>query len=201
MSKLYPDVYVDSKSLESIKKLQSQLLAIGKATGDAVRGVLARTAYYGRQGIVDKEEKEFNFGQTYSKKYGESARKRTMKDPHEGWYILGKTTSQNSKYRLVQYSFENVHAMRSQSAFARSVKKAYVSSKMLNLFEHDTQSYSANSPWISYAGGGSFRYTKGGIRRGKSFYMTEYKEVEKAIPTAITKTEIELQGKINAVTK
>ena len=201
MSKLYPDVYVDSKSLESIKKLQSQLLAIGKATGDAVKAVLARTAYFGRQGIVDKEENKFTFGQTYSKKYGESARKRTTKDPNEGWYILGKTTSQNSKYRLVQYSFENVHAMRSQGAFARSVKTVYVSSKMLNLFEHDTQPYSANSPRISYAGGGSFRYTKGGIRRGKSFYMTEYKEVEKAIPTAITRTEAELQGKINAATR
>lgn len=201
MSKLYPDVYVDPKSLESIKKLQAQLLSIGKATGNAVKGVLARTAYYGREGIVKKEESMFKFGQSYSKKYRETARVRTVKDPKEGWYIIGKTTSQGGKYRLVQYSFENVHAMRSRSAFTTSVEKAYVSSKMLNLFEHDTKPYKANSPWIQYAGGRNFRYTKGGIRRGKTFYMAEYKEVEKAIPTAIGRTEAELQGKINAVIK
>lgn len=200
MSKLYPDVYIDSKSFESIKKLQSQLLALGRASGKAVRAVLGRTAFYGREGIVKKEESMFKFGKSYSKKYGESPRARTAKDPREGWYIMGKTSSQG-KYRLVQYSFENVHAMRSRGAFATSVKKAYVSSKMLNLFEHNTKQYKADSPWIGYEGGGRFRYSKGDIRKGMTFYMDEYKEVEKAVPKAITRTEAELQGEINAITK
>lgn len=192
--KLYPDVHVSDESLKSIKKLQEQLLAISNATSDAVSGLLGRTAYYGRQNIVKEEEKLFNFGASYSKEGGvKRSRTRYTK---EGYVIKGKTTKGGSPYRLVQYSFENAHSFRSKNAFTRSVKKAYVSSKMLNLFEHDTKPYKADSPWINYTNGG-FKISKGEIRQGRNFYTIEYKGVEKAIPYAITRTEEKLQKEID----
>jgi len=196
--KLYPDVSISDETFKSIKKLQEQLLSISDITSDAVSAVLGRTAYYGRESIVKEEERLFNFGSSYSKGDGEK-RSRT-RYTKEGYVIKGKTTKKGSPYRLVQYSFENVKSLRSRTAFARSVKKAYVSSKMLNLFEHNTKPYKADSPWINYDGGG-FRISKGGIRQGRNFYMAEYKGVEKAVPYAVARTEEELQEKIDNATR
>ncbi len=200
MSKLYPDVYISSETFKSINQLKSQLLAIGKATGDSVSAVLGRTAYYGRGSIVEREEKLFNFGASYSKR-GETARSRTTKRGREGYVIKGKTTSQGSPYRLVQYSFENVHSMRSRNAFTKSVRECYISSKMLNLFEHATKPYENDSPWISYSKGGRFSIPQGYSRSGKNFYNAEYRDVERAIPKAIARTEERLQKEIDSVTK
>ena len=196
--KLYPDVHISDETLKSIKKLQEQLLAIGNATSDAVSGVLGRTAYFGRQNIVREEKNLFNFGTSYSK--GDGAKRSRTEYTKEGYVIKGKTTNAGSPYRLVQYSFENAHSFRSRNAFAKSVKKAYISSKMLNLFEHNTKPYKADSPWINYTNGG-FRISKGGIRQGKNFYTVEYKGVEKAIPYAIARTEDKLQREIDNATR
>lgn len=191
--KLYPDVHISEETYKSIKELQSQLLSLGKATRDSVSAVLGRTAYYGRENIVREEERLFNFGAVYSKG-GSEKKSHTTKKWREGYVIIGKSR------RLVQYSFENVHSLRSQTAFARSVKSVYVSSMMLNLFEHDTKPYSSASPWINYSKGG-FRIQKGATRKGKNFYMADYRGVEKAIPTAIARTEEELQERIDSATR
>lgn len=199
MSKIYPDVQISEETFRNINQLKSQLLAIGKLTTGAVTAVLGRTAYYGRESIVKREEQEFNFGVSYSKKGGETRRSRTTKT-NEGYVIKGKTTKSGSPYRLVQYSFENVHSMRSRNAFVRSVRSAYVSSKMLNLFEHDTKPYKADSPWINYSTGG-FRIPKGYTRRGRAFYMDEYGAVKNAVPAAIAKTEAELQKEFDSAVR
>ncbi len=199
--KMYPDVRISDETFKSINQLKSQLLELGELTGDTVSAVLGVTAYHGREGIVKREERMFNFGASYSKKDGDEKRKRTTKYGREGYVIIGKTTSKGSPYRLVQYSFENVHSMRSRNAFTRSVRECYISSKMLNLFEHDTKPYKNKSPWIHYDGESRFRIPKGYIRRGRGFYMDEYGEVEKAIPNAIAKVEYRLQKEIDDVTR
>ena len=192
------NIKVDPKTTETINKLKNDLLSLSNITANAIGGVLGRSGYYGRYGIIDVEEKYFNFGKAYSKNGRGNVRKHTKYDNSDGWIILGKRTKMGNPYRLVQYSFEGAHALRSRAAFQRSVRRAYVSSKMLNLWENDTQQYSAPSREIYYGRQG-FKWQKGDIRKGKNFYMANYHAVEKAIPKAIAKTEIEIERQISGL--
>lgn len=193
-------VEIDKESFETINKLKSQLLAISNITANSVGGVLARTGFYGRERIVKVEQNIFNFGRAYSKTGQKNVRKHTQYDSRNGWIISGKRTKKGDPYRLVQYSFEGTRAMRSKAAFARSIRKAYVSSKMLNLWEHDTKPYSKKSPPIYY-GDGAFAWQKGSIRKGRDFYTANYRAVEAAIPTAVARTEAEIQRQLDNATK
>lgn len=71
---------------------------------------------------------------------------------------------------------------------------------MMNLFEN-TARWTKSSPYINYENGGYLRYHKGDVRRGYNLYSREFRGVESAVPLAVSKTEKDLQGKINAINK
>lgn len=195
-------IKIDPSTFGSIEQLKTQLLSISNITTDAVKAVLGRTGYYGRQMMTDVEKKYFKFGQVYRKKSEEPKRQHSVYSVDTGGYIVaGKITKKGTPYRLIQYSFENVHSLRSQSAFARSVKKAYITSKMMNLWENTTKAYEAASPLIAYKNGGIKRWQPGERRPGKQFYAKNFSAVEKAVPIAVSRTEKELQVRIDSVTR
>lgn len=195
-----PSIKIDPATFGSIEKLKSQLLSVSNITTDAVKAVLGRTSYYGRSMMIDVEKRYFKFGRTYSKDGGEK-KQHTQFSIDDGYIIVGKTTKRGTPYRLIQYSFENVSAMKSKAAFLRSVKKAYVTSKMMNLWENTTKAYSAPSPEFVYQNGSRARWQQGERRPGKNFYTKNFSAVEKAVPIAVGRTEKELQVRIDSVTK
>lgn len=196
-----PSIKIDPATFGSIEKLKSQLLSVSDITTDAVKAVLGRTSYYGRSMMIDVEKRYFKFGQTYSKKAGQGKKQHSQYSIDNGYIVVGKTTKKGTPYRLIQYSFENVSAMKSKAAFLRSVKKAYVTSKMMNLWENTTKAYDNPSPFIAYKNGGWKRWEQGERRPGKNFYAKNFSAVEKAVPIAVGRTEKELQVRIDSVTK
>ena len=195
-----PSIKIDPATFGSIEKLKSQLLSVSDITTDAVKAVLGRTSYYGRSMMIDVEKKYFKFGRVYSKDGG-AQRQHTQFSVDDGYIIVGKTTKKGTPYRLIQYSFENVSAMKSKAAFLRSVKKAYVTSKMMNLWENTTKAYKKPSPYIVYQNGSRGRWEQGEQRPGKNFYTKNFSAVKNAVPIAVGRTEKELQVRINSVTK
>lgn len=166
---------------QDFEKLRQDLLGLSGVTSKSVGDVVARTAFYGREKMVALEEKHFSFGhQNYVRKNGVNVL-HTTKFSKQGW------KAKNGR-RLINYSFETAHALRSKASFSRSVKKAYVSSLMMNLFEQ-TATWRKNSPFF---GSDNFRFhrlPKGYVRKGYNLYDSETKCVESAIPVAIKRTE------------
>ena len=194
-------IKIDPATFGNINKLKEQLQSISNVTADTVKAVLGRTSYYGRSMMIDVEKKYFKFGQAYSKKAGQEKRQHTQYSIDNGYIIVGKTTKSGTPYRLIQYSFENVSALKSKVAFQRSVKKVYITSKMMNLWENTTKAYDAPSPFIAYKYGGWKKWQQGERRPGKNFYTKNFNAVEKAVPIAVARTEKELQVRIDSVTK
>ena len=195
-------VLISGSTIKSLQALQNTLLSLSDVTADAVYAVLGRTAWHGRQNIIDIEESEFLFGEEHSFVNSKGQRRSpTTRYYHKyGWATPNAIDKHGRPRRIVNYSFESSEALGSKSKFRRSVKKAYVSSLMMNLFEN-TARWSKDSPYINYKNGGSFRYRKGDVRRGYNLYSKESRGVESAVPLAINRTEKGLQGKINAVSK
>lgn len=196
-----PSIKIDPATFGNINKLKAQLQSISNVTADTVKAVLGRTSYYGRSMMIDVEKKYFKFGQTYSKKAGQEKKQHTQFSIDDGYIIVGKTTKSGTPYRLIQYSFENVSALKSKVAFQRSVKKAYITSKMMNLWENTTKAYKSPSPEFVYQNGSRARWEQGEQRPGKNFYTKNFNAVEKAVPIAVARTEKELQVRIDSVIK
>lgn len=196
------NVLISDSTIKSLQSLQNTLLSLSDVTADAVYAVLGRTAWHGRQNIIDVEEKYFYFGEEHSftNSKGERRYPTTRYYSKYGWASPNAIDKHGRPRRIVNYSFETSEALRSKSKFRRSVKKAYVSSLMMNLFEN-TARWSKSSPYINYRDGGHLRYLKGDVRRGYNLYSKEFRGVESAVPLAVSKTERDLQGKINAISK
>lgn len=171
---------------QDFEKLKQDLLGISNVTSKSVGDVVARTAFYGREKMVKLEERYFSFGnQNYIRRNGVDELHTTRFSSRQGW------KAKNGR-RLINYSFESVHAQRSKASFYRSVKKAYVSSLMMNLFEQ-TATWSKNSPFFKSNNFHFHRLPKGYTRKGYNIYDSETKCVEDAIPTAIKRTEEEMK--------
>lgn len=57
-------VLISGSTIKSLQALQNTLLSLSDVTADAVYAVLGRTAWHGRQNIIDVEESEFFFGES-----------------------------------------------------------------------------------------------------------------------------------------
>lgn len=192
------NVLISDSTIKSLTALQDTLLSLSDVTADAVYAVLGRTAWHGRQNIIDVEEKYFTFGEEHSFTNSKGVRRHptTRYYSEYGWASPNAVDKLGRPRRIVNYSFETSEALRSKTKFKRSVKKAYVSSLMMNLFEK-TAHWKKDSPWIDE----SFRYHKGDVRQGYNLYSKEFRGVESVVPLAISRTERDLQGKINAISK
>lgn len=194
-------VTISAETFKSINELKKKLLALGDVTAEAVYAVLGRTSWHGRENIIDIEERRFEFGRekTIYTKEGERTPK-TYYTKQYGWVTPNRISNDGRPFRMVNYSFESAKALKSRTGFARSVKYAYVTSRMMNLFEN-TAHWKENSPSIRYGGQNPFKYHKGDVRRGYNIYSREFRGVAKAIPIAIGNTERDLQEKINEISR
>ncbi len=194
-------VKISAETFQSIKALQKALLELGEVTTNSVYAVLGRTSWHGRENILDIEEKRFEFGRDkiiYTKKGKRTP--TTFYTKQYGWVTPNRVSKDGRPFRMVNYSFESAKALKSKTAFARSVKSAYVTSRMMNLFEN-TARWMKNSPKIQYENQQPFKYHKGDVRQGYNIYAKEYRAVENAIPVAIGNTERDLQRKINEISR
>lgn len=164
-----------------------------KAVSNALYKAVAEVGSKGRKAATKVEEGIFRLG--FRTKHGFNG------NWHEGGSkfdsALGAYRGRRKGERMMGWSWETVKARKSSGAFYRSVVRAAFTSRLANLFEHQTKPYSARSPFFRTMDGsesGLFSFRKGHIRSGKDFFYSRIEpRIAAVVPEAAAETDRKLQ--------
>lgn len=175
-----------------VKKYKQLTDNIGQVSDDAVAKVAAK----GRRRITDYEEQTFRMGNK-NYKGSKDFYSQSRYDPKLGGYVSagGK---QAQTHKMMAFSFETVASRRYRMVAKYSHVK--LSSKLANLWENDTKSYTAHSPFFWREGGKVGWVNKGEVRKAKPFFLTEgVQGVQQVIPQALAEADQKLTDRLKTM--
>ena len=184
-------VYISGADWPNFKAMMEKLKNLSAMASDKT---LAFIGSEGRKRIGKEEEKEFEFGQTYTKWKGKNnsqTKIRSIMDSTHGWYKGSDGT------RMIGFSYENAltYQKKTMRKLNNTMSVGYVYSLMANLWNNPTKPYS--KPSAPFRKQGSDRIGGWGLGATRPARIgLRVKTVQEAVAPALARATDEFQRMI-----